>query len=391
LGTIAPTIDNTDIKYSLIVFSSLILYATIGSLMVTFMRSRESLLVSLRWLGIAATFPFLISYLVANWSSLGAPLLIGQMPSPKALDSAASYIIFWGVSLFLALHLSKIIAEAVIQPITEIINKVALIEKGQFEAKVDIISKDEIGHLGSAINRMGQGLGKREKIEKTFRKYVDAKIAERILDGVETEVRIEGQSVEAVVLFADIRGFTSLSEKTNPKEIVHLLNQFFEKMVRIIQDHQGVIDKFIGDNLMAVWGVPHAVPDAERKAVQAALLMLKEIETWNEELKTQGYPEIGIGIGLNCGVVVAGSLGSSEHMEYTVIGDTVNTAQRCESIAKRQQLVVTSQLHAKLVDDLTATALEPIKVKGKEELQKWWHVTDLRSAEDKVEIHRPAS
>src|SRR5690606_35368665 len=99
---------------------------------------------------------------------------------------------FWGVSVFLALHLGKIIAHAFIQPISEIINKVALIEKGLFDAKVQVFSKDEIGHLGHAINRMGSGLEKREKIEKTFRKYVDSKIAERILDGVETELRIEG-------------------------------------------------------------------------------------------------------------------------------------------------------------------------------------------------------
>ena len=390
LGTIAPTIESTDIKYGLIVFSSLILYATIGSLMVTFMRSRESLLVSLRWLGIAATFPFLISYLVANWSSLGAPFLVGQVPSHKAIDSFASYLIFWGVSLFLALHLSKIVAEAVIQPITEIINKVAMIEKGAFEAKVEIISKDEIGHLGSAINRMGSGLGKREKIEKTFRKYVDAQVAERILNGVETELRIEGESVNAVILFVDIRGFTKLSEKTPPKEIVHLLNHFFEKMVRIIQDHNGIIDKFIGDNMMAVWGVPCSVEDAEQKAIRAALLMIKEVSVWNEELKSKGLAEVGIGIGINTGNVIAGSIGSSDRMEYTVIGDTVNTAQRCESVAKRQQVIVTGNFYSKLEKEIVATALEPIKVKGKEELQHWWSVTGLKTQEELNPLQKPA-
>jgi len=384
LGTIAPTIDNPDLKYSLIAFCSLVLYATIGSLMATFLNSRKSLLVSLRWIGIASTFPFLLSYLVSNWSTLGAPFLSGQLPAPKSVDSLASYLIFWGVSVFLALHLGKIIAQAFIQPISEIIEKVALIEKGQFDAKVKVFSKDEIGHLGHAINRMGSGLGRREKIEKTFRKYVDPKIAERILDGVESELRIEGQNVKAVVLFADIRGFTSLSEKTSPEEIVKLLNQFFERMVKIVQNHQGVIDKFIGDNMMAVWGIPHTVVDAERKAVSAALEMLDEVARWNLELKSQGYPEIGVGIGLNTGQVVAGSIGSSEHMEYTVIGDTVNTAQRAESVAKRQQLVVTAAMYEKLGGHLIATALEPIKVKGKEELQNWWSVTGFSKEHQKA-------
>jgi class 3 adenylate cyclase len=384
LGTIAPTVDNPDVKYGLIGFCSLVLYATIGSLMATFLNSRKSLMVSLRWIGIAATFPFLISYLIANWNTLGVPFLYGQLPSPKAIDSLASYLIFWGVSVFLAIHLGKIIAQAFIQPISEIIEKVALIEKGQFEAKVRIFSKDEIGHLGHAINRMGKGLARREKVEKTFRRYVDPQIAERILDGVETEVRIEGQNVQAVVLFADIRGFTSLSEKTSPEEIVKLLNQFFEKMVKIVQQHGGVIDKFIGDNMMAVWGVPHSIQDAERKAVSAALEMLNEVKAWNEALVKQGYSEIGVGIGLNTGQVVAGSIGSSEHMEYTVIGDTVNTAQRAESVAKRQQLVVTTALYEKLANQLIATPLDPIKVKGKEELQHWWSVTALQEPTSKV-------
>lgn len=375
LGTIAPTIEIPDLKYGVIIFCSLVLYGTIGSLMVSFLHSRRSLVVSLRWLGITATFPFLISYLVANWGVLGWPLLYGELPSPNAIESLVSYLVFWGVSVFLALHLGKIIAQALIQPINEIINKVALIEKGQFDAKVNVLSKDEIGHLGHAINRMGDGLDKREKIEKTFRKYVDPKIAERILDGVEYELRIEGQSVDAVVMFADIRGFTALSEKTSPKEVVKLLNQFFERMVKVVQGNGGVIDKFIGDNLMAVWGVPESIENPERKAVKAALEMLAEIKKWNQELEANGHPTVGIGIGINAGHVIAGSIGSTDRMEYTVVGDAVNTAQRAESVAKPHQLVITDVMHKRLGNFITAEALEPIKVKGKEDLQRWWSVT----------------
>ncbi|MGZ3804711.1 MAG: adenylate/guanylate cyclase domain-containing protein [Pseudobdellovibrionaceae bacterium] len=377
LGTIAPTIEIPDLKYGLIILCSMVLYTTIGSLMISFLRSRKSLVVSLRWIGIVATFPFLISYVVSNWSSLGPPLLYGEMPSPAAIDSLVSYLVFWGVSFFLALHLGKIIAQAFIQPITEIIEKVSLIEKGQFDAKVQVFSKDEIGHLGHAVNRMGSGLERREKIEKTFRKYVDRQVAERILDGVESELRIEGQSVDAVVLFADIRGFTSLSEKTSPEEVVKMLNQFFERIVKIVQQNGGVIDKFIGDNVMAVWSVPYPIEDAEKKAITAALSILTEIEKWNQELHRQGRAQIGVGIGINTGKMIAGSIGSADRMEYTVIGDTVNTAQRAESIAKKQQLVVTSEMHEKIKDFVISVPLEPTKVKGKEDLQYWWSVTGL--------------
>lgn len=372
LGAVAPSVEDLDLKYFLILMGSLVLYATIGSLMVTFMRSRSSLYISLRWLGIVATFPFLISYFVANWSQLGTPLLLGQAPTEAALNGLASYLVFWGVSLFLALHISKILSEALVQPIAEMIEKVSAIEKGQFEAKASVMSRDEVGLLAQAINRMGSGLEKREKIEKTFRKYVDSKVAERILEGVESELRIEGQSVPAVVMFADIRGFTSMSEKTTPQEIVLILNQFFERMVKIVQAHHGVIDKFIGDNMMVVWGVPKPIPEAEKLAAQAALAMMKEILDFNREKKALGLPELGVGIGINTGAVVAGSIGSQDRMEYTVIGDTVNTAQRCESNAQRQQIVVTEEFYLKLKDQYRFEALEPLKVKGKEGLQHWW-------------------
>lgn len=378
VSVVAPTIDSLDLKYGLIMFCSMILYATIGSLMINFLRSRSSLVTSLRWIGITATFPFLISYVISSWNTLGTPLLYGELPSSAAIDGLVSYLVFWGVSFFMALHLGKIIAQAFIQPLEEIMSKVARIEKGDFEAKAAIYSRDEIGRLGEAINRMGDGLGKREKIEKTFRKYIDGKIAERILSGVETEVRIEGQSVNAVALFADIRGFTSASEKTAPADVVKMLNQFFERMVKIVQRHGGVIDKYIGDNIMAIWGVPYAVEEAERKAVTAGLEMIKEIDNWNRELKAQGFGEIGIGIGINAGQMIAGSLGSSEHMEYTVIGDTVNTAQRAESVAKKQQLVITDMMYERVKELIVAEPLEPLKVKGKEGLQHWWSVKSLK-------------
>jgi len=386
LGTIAPTIASADLRYAIIILSSLILYGTIGSLMISFMRSRESLVTTLRWIAITATLPFLMSYVVANWNTLGVPFMYGELPTEKAIESLFSYLTFWGVSLFLATHLGKIMAEAFIKPIDEIMEKVALIEQGHFNAKVEVYSRDEIGHLGQAVNRMGDGLKKREIIEKTFSKYVDRRIAERILDGAETEVRVAGQTVNATVLFCDIRGFTTLSENSSPEEIVALLNQFFERMVHIVQDHGGVVDKFIGDNLMAVWGVPSHVPDAELMAVRASLAMLEEMDKWNKELIQQGRSSVGIGIGLNCGPVVAGSIGSMDRMEYTVIGDTVNTAQRAESTAKRQQLVITQAMYEKIGSHVEATALEPIAVKGKAGLQHWWSVT----GEVKGLVKRPA-
>jgi adenylate cyclase len=386
LGTIAPTIEIPDLRYGLTIFCAFLFYATLGSLLVSFIRSRTSLSSSLRWIAIAATLPFLISYVISNWNSLGAPLLYARIPSTKAVDSLFNYLVFWGVSLVLSLHLSKIIAQALVEPIREIINKVSRIENGELTAKVSVFSKDELGSLGHAINRMGGGLERREKIEKIFHKYIDKQIAERILEGCETEVRIEGKKTHAVVLFADIRGYTTLSENTPVQDVVRLLNQYFERMVKIVRKHDGVVDKFIGDNLMAVWGVPYEKPGAEEKAVRAALDMIKEIQIWNEEIQKQGYPALAIGIGLNAGTVIAGSLGSSEHMEYTVIGDVVNTAQRAESIAKRNELLITDVIHQKLKEFIVATPLDPIKVKGKKIIQNYWAVTDIKDYNNPTQL-----
>ncbi len=384
LGTIAPTIKIPDLRYGVTAFFAFLFYATLGSLLVSFIRSRQSLTSSLRWIAIAATLPFLISYLISNWSALGEPLLFARWPSESSVNSFFNYLLFWGVSLILSLHLGRIVGEALLQPIREIMSKVARIEKGDWKAQVQIYSQDEIGKLGHAINRMRLGLERREVIEKSFHKYIDKNIAERILAGGASEFRIEGTATQAVVLFADIRGYTRLSESKEAHEVVHLLNAYFEKMVRIVKNHGGVVDKFIGDNLMAVWGVPHPTENAELKAVTAATEMIQEIELWSRELVQQGFPSLGIGVGINSGKVIAGSLGCTEHLEYTVIGDAVNTAQRAEAQAQKQEILITESVYEIVKTHIEARSLEPVRVKGKEQLQKYWAVEKLSETPSQI-------
>ncbi|MGZ3772479.1 MAG: adenylate/guanylate cyclase domain-containing protein [Pseudobdellovibrionaceae bacterium] len=377
--TILPTIQNHDLKYGSMAMTALVFYSTLGSVLVSFLHTRKSLVSSLRWIAIAATMPFIVSYVVSNWNSLGAPLMYARLPSMHAVDGLFNYLIFWGVSLLLALHLGKIIADALIQPLNEIISKVAQIEKGDLLAKVNILSKDEIGLLALAINRMGDGLAKREKLEKTFKKYVDKEIVSKILDN--ESVYVQGQQLEAVILFADIRGFTSLSEKVSPQIMVKLLNHFFDKMVPVVKKHGGVVDKFIGDNIMVVWGVPNPIPNAEEKSLLASLEMQEEVKKINSEIEKDFGVKLGIGIGLNTGYVIAGSIGCSEHMEYTVIGDVVNSAQRAESQAKAQQILVTEDFYKKVQHLVQATKLDPIHVKGKEHDQIYWCVSALNQSD----------
>jgi len=183
----------------------------------------------------------------------------------------------------------------------------------------------------------------------------------------------------AVVMFTDIRGFTRMSEKMDPQAVIGILNEYFEKMVGVINANGGHIDKFIGDAIMAYWGVPDPDPDAARRAIAAALGMRHEMEALNAKFLAQGLPQIGTGFGINAGDVVAGSLGSSDRMEYTVIGDVVNTAQRAESNAMAQQILITEAVWKIVGDQLDADSLEPRLVKGRTEPVLFWSVKGFKS------------
>lgn len=174
----------------------------------------------------------------------------------------------------------------------------------------------------------------------------------------------------AAVLFADIRGFTSLSEAIDPGELAKFLAEFRRRVSKEIAAHQGVIDKFIGDAVMAVFGVPDPGPDDARDALRAGIAILQAVDAWNEERAAVGLPAVGIGIGLHYGEVLAGVIGDEERLEYTVIGDTVNTAERLEELTRRVDgdLVVSAallQAAHETPDDGHWVALAPQKLKGR--------------------------
>jgi class 3 adenylate cyclase len=375
--TVVPLLPAGDLRYALLVLCALLFFGTIGSLIVTFLRASQSLRRSLRWIGFAATLPFLSIYLFNQWEHIGMPVLHGRPPSRHAIDDLASFMVLWGVTVVFSLHLSKILADALVAPVKEMMTRVAAIEQGDFASKVGVVSRDEIGALGEAVNRMAEGLARREFVERTFRTYVDKNVADRILAAGDT---IASQRMKAVVLFSDIRGFTGMSEKLSPEEVVTILNDYFEEMVGAIKAEGGVIDKFIGDAIMAVWGVPTEVPDAPRRAVAAALAMRAAMARICEKFAALGYPRIGIGIGINVGDVVAGPLGTKDKKEFTVIGDTVNTAQRAEANATAQQILITEAVYRAVADQIDADALEDRMVKGKAEPVRFWSVRGPRGA-----------
>ncbi|MGB2171618.1 MAG: adenylate/guanylate cyclase domain-containing protein [Flavobacteriaceae bacterium] len=209
------------------------------------------------------------------------------------------------------------------------------------------------------------------KVKSTFKKYVSENIVEELLQN-ETSLELGGTQNDVCVLFCDIRGFTSLSEKMKPAEVVYLLNNYFEAMIDVVFANKGTLDKIIGDELMVLYGVPLKNEDDAQRAVNSGQQMFEALKRFNAKIKAEGLPSLQIGIGINFGKVVCGNIGSEKQMNYTVIGDVVNLAARLCSHAKPGEIVISESVYERLTHAQGFVAQKPIHVKGKEkEIQNW--------------------
>ncbi|MCX6701951.1 MAG: adenylate/guanylate cyclase domain-containing protein [Candidatus Zambryskibacteria bacterium] len=208
----------------------------------------------------------------------------------------------------------------------------------------------------------------KREMKKTFGKYVSPTVLEQIVKNPSAVV-LGGEEREITVLFSDIRGFTSISEKTTPPELVRILNTYFSAITKKIIENDGVLDKYIGDAIMVFWGAPIPEPRQADKAVKAGLEMLEELEKLNRKLVSEGDPEIKIGIGIYTGKAVVGNIGSEHRFDYTAIGDTVNTASRIEGLTKeyKTEIIIGEGTKNKLTENFSVTSLGTANVKGKME------------------------
>ncbi len=178
---------------------------------------------------------------------------------------------------------------------------------------------------------MSAGLAERDRVRDLLGKVVSPEVAAELL---RKDVTLGGEEREVTVLFSDLRNFTSMSERLTPQEMLGILNRYFTRMDGIIEKHGGVVDKHMGDGLMALFGAPLANPDDADRAMKAALEMSEALDDLNWKWQKRGLPAIGVGIGINTDVVVAGNMGSETRLNYTVIGDGVNLASRLEGLTK---------------------------------------------------------
>jgi len=253
------------------------------------------------------------------------------MSAPGTIRMIISLAIGLTVVLFYLFFIVRWNTHLLLIPLQELMERMEETAQGHFDTPALVRTKDEMGYLAERFNQMQQGLAEREKVKQLFGRYLTTEVSEAILGG---EVSLEGQLVNATILFADIRDFTAISETLSPRETVAFLNSYLNDMIEIVMKHQGIIDKFIGDGLLAVFGAPLPREDHAELALQAALDMQRRLQNLNEERSREHTFPIKIGIGLHSGPVIAGNLGNSSKMEYTVIGDTVNVASRIEGLTK---------------------------------------------------------
>ena len=250
--------------------------------------------------------------------------------------------------------------------INRLVQGTRAIAEGNFDVALAVTSRDEIGDLTESFNQMARSLREKEMIKRAFTRYVAREVVEEILKDPENLV-LTGERREVTVLFCDVRGFTPMSERLSPEEVVLLLNDFYTLMIETTFKYDGTLDKFLGDAVMAIFGAPIAHPDHSLRAVRTALAMQEGIVELNARRQKEGKEPIAVGIGVSAGEAVAGTVGTVDRMEYTVIGDTVNLAARLESSAKRGQILISQPTYAAVCDAVDVRPLGPIRVKGKEE------------------------
>lgn len=278
----------------------------------------------------------------------------------------ALFVIFaMGVMLTLAV----VMALGITRSVTEMVQAMRRVEDGDFDVQLPLTTTDEFANLFQGFNLMTEGLNERERLRDAIGRYLAPELAEEVM---KRGVQLGGQTIGATMLFADIRGFTTISEKLSPEEVVDFLNRYFAAVEPAIQQCGGWINKFGGDSLLAVFGAPVPHADHARRALQAALGMRAALAEFNRQQAAAGEPQVQIGVGIHTGDIVAGNVGSPTRMEYTVIGDVVNVASRIDGLNKDwgTDILVSADAWtaAGVNGEIRARAMPPVALKGKTQL-----------------------
>ncbi len=227
-----------------------------------------------------------------------------------------------------------------------------------------------------------------KRVKSTMSRYMDPGLADELLN--HGDDILGGKSMRATILFTDIRGFTALAEELGPQGTVNLLNEYFAIMVECLERQGGILDKFIGDAMMAAFGIPFATDDDEDRAIRAAISMIRALDAWNGKRTEHGLSPIDMGVGINTDVIVSGNIGSSRRMDYTMIGDGVNLAARLESACKhyRARILISENTLKRLKGVYRVRDVDRVRVRGKSEPVGIFEVLDYHTEASFPEISR---
>lgn len=278
----------------------------------------------------------------------------------------ASLVIAWQLSV------------SIKRPVHDLLAMVRRVKIGDLTASTTVEGRDELGQLGAALNEMAKGLQERDRVKDVFGRYIATQVSEKILKG---ELNLGGEMRNVTILFSDIRNFTAMAEELAPQQVVAFLNNYFSEMVEAVFEQGGVLDKFMGDGILAVFGSLGDQPDHARRAVQAALRMKALLGKINGERGMAGKAPIAIGVGIHTDDVIVGNIGSNKRLEYTVIGDGVNTTSRVQTLNKQfgTTILITQPTYEAVKDVFECRLMPDTQLRGKAKTFSFYEVMSVKS------------
>jgi class 3 adenylate cyclase len=262
-----------------------------------------------------------------------------------------------GAALFCALLLSLLLSHGLSVPIRELVAGTGEIQRGNFEIKVPVRSRDEIGQLAISFNQMADGLAQKERYRTVLNQVADEEVAQKLISG---EITLGGELRDVSVLFCDIRGFTPLTQNMPPGEVIEMLNEHMTALTHIVKQNNGVLNNFVGDLLVAIFGAPVPRENYTRDAAHCALRLIEERNRLNQSSRYK----LQVGVGLATGNVVAGGMGSSDRFHYTVLGERVNLASRLCSQAAGGDVLIDQNTRERLGESAVVETASALKLKG---------------------------
>jgi len=317
---------------------------------------------------------YLGSFRLLDFSGLG---IVSTVESDKVFEAIYQIqrrnIVITIIILTISFIIVYLFANTLTVPLTNLVLASRYIEEGIYKVEIKPTTRDEVGLLTQSFLQMAKGLQERENIKNTFGKFVNRDIAEKALHG---ELQLGGVKRNCAIFFSDLRNFTGMSEKMEAEQVVEFLNQYFTEMVECIYNTNGIVDKFIGDAIMAHWGALYTDGNDTGNAIDAALLMRQALINFNRDIEHSNRPKFRFGCGINTGEVVAGQIGSPKKLEYTVIGDAVNLASRIEYMNKEfgTDILISEDSYNKVVGKYKVVAMPPIEIRGKSKPQLMYAV-----------------